>query len=70
MKLSVGTYKGHCFSIQITGTDFKTLPFRADVVIADELTGEVTGSFIEHGTEDWQLRNACTKRIMTQEVGS
>ena len=67
-KLTVGTYNELTYSILIHQKSRRpgsNIAFVADVNIADE-EGEVIDSFIEQGSEDWQLRNACIKRIITE----
>ena len=68
MKLTVGTYNGLAYSILIQrtlATKNKDRAYTAEVYVADG-EGEVIDSFNEYGGEDWQLRNACIKRIMTE----
>jgi len=68
MKLSVGTYNDLTFSILIRerATPLSDdADFAADVTVADA-EGEVIDQFEESGGEDWALRNACIKRIITE----
>jgi len=67
-KLTVGTYNGLAYSILIhkkSARPGSNQAFVADVNVASP-EGEIIESFIEQGSEDWQVRNACIKRIMTE----
>ena len=69
MKLTVGTYGDLTYSILIRPYTLNCRPadFKAEVTVAGN-SGEVIDQFTQDGDKDWALRNACLKRIMTDEA--
>lgn len=68
-KLTVGTYNELTYSIRICKKSYRpgsNMAFVAEVYVADA-EGEVIDSFMEYGGQDWALRNACIKRIITED---
>lgn len=69
-KLTIGTYNEDItYAIVIArslATQNKDRAYVAEVYVADG-DGEVIDSFNEYGGEDWALRNACIKRIITED---
>jgi hypothetical protein len=67
-KLTVGTVYAGVYSILIMPYTLNCRPaeFKAEVVVADA-DGNMISQFEMDGDEDWALRNACIKRIMTGE---
>ena len=67
-KLTVGTHNDLAYSILIMPYTLNCRPaeFKAQVVVADA-DGDMILQFEDDGDHDWALKNACIRRIITED---